>query len=133
MSEPVPTTTDIVARLREWSAADLDTHAVLRRKGRAVAEVPWVRHATDLHADLAQAAAEIGRLRSEADKPDATDPLVDVIARMAAEYDRDEECDGAKINSLIEEAGHILGQRMGGWDRVVDLGHAMEVKDDKKA
>ena len=56
--------TDVVARLREWSATDLDTHAVLRRRGRVVAEVPWVKHATDLHADLAQAAAEIERLRA---------------------------------------------------------------------
>ncbi len=60
-------TTDIVDRLREWSAADLDTHAVLRRRGRVVAEVPWVRHATDLSADMAQAAAEIERLRARLD------------------------------------------------------------------
>ncbi len=57
-------TTDIVDRLREWSAADLDTHAVIRRNGEWVGEMPWVKHATDLHADLAQAAAEIERLRA---------------------------------------------------------------------
>jgi hypothetical protein len=56
-------TTDIVARLREWSAADYDTSAVLRRNGEWVADVPWVRHATALHETVLHAADEITRLR----------------------------------------------------------------------
>ena len=55
---------DIVERLREWSAADMDTHASLRRNGAQVAEVPWSRHGTDLAEVVLDAAAEIERLRA---------------------------------------------------------------------
>jgi hypothetical protein len=56
--------TDIVARLREWTAADMDTHASLRRHGKQVAVVPWSRHGTDLAETVLEAAAEIERLRA---------------------------------------------------------------------
>lgn len=55
---------DIVERLREWSASDMGTHASLRRCGVQVAEVPWSRHGTDLGEVVADAAAEIERLRA---------------------------------------------------------------------
>lgn len=54
---------DIVARLREWSAADMDTHAILRRNGLGVAILAWSRHGTDLAETVLGAAAEIERLR----------------------------------------------------------------------
>jgi hypothetical protein len=71
--------TDIVQRLREWSAADMDTHASLRRNGQQVAEVPWARHGTDLAEVVLDAAAEIERLRRVIDT---------VHPQMQAEMDR---------------------------------------------
>jgi hypothetical protein len=62
---------DLVARLRRWGASDYDTHACLTLDGEVVATVPWIRHATDLHGDVIEAAdalaardAEIARLRA---------------------------------------------------------------------
>jgi hypothetical protein len=61
MSDEAP---DIVARLREWSAADWDTHAVISRNNRPVGDMGWVRDAMDLHDTVLDAAVEIERLRA---------------------------------------------------------------------
>ncbi len=58
------TMTDIISRLREWTVADMDTHAVLRRDGARVADFPWARHATDLCDTAWKAAARIEALEA---------------------------------------------------------------------
>ncbi len=62
--------TDLPARLREWGAADMDTHAVLKRHGVGVADVPLIDNAVALICATRQAAdhieaqaAEIARLQ----------------------------------------------------------------------
>lgn len=49
------------------------------------------------------------------------EPLHIIVAAMVAEYDKDESCDYQKINRLIEEAGAIVGKRLGGSDRMRKL------------
>lgn len=83
-ARPAAAGDDVVARLRRWGASDYDTHAHLTLDGASIATVPWIRHATDLHEDMAQAAAaieardaEIARLRDtlEAQKQAALDMM----------------------------------------------------------
>jgi len=55
--------------------------------------------------------------------------LTSIIERMCREYDRDQLCDGAVINGLIEEAGEVIGY----WSRqpVAGACHDGEVRDGK--
>lgn len=50
-----------------------------------------------------------------------TDPLHIIVAAMWNEYNMDQACDYTRINRMIEEAALIVGNRIGGRDRLDDL------------
>lgn len=73
--------TNLPERLRDWTVADMDTHAVLRCCGLFVAEVPFSPHARVLIQAMQEAArwiefkeAEIARLQN-------------VVARLSEDLD----------------------------------------------
>lgn len=56
-----------------------------------------------------------------ADAPQRTDPLYIIVAAMWDEYNVGQACDYTRINLMIEEAASIVGNRIGGRDRLDDL------------
>jgi hypothetical protein len=68
MSQDRPETTELPAQLRAYNYADFDTSAVLTCEGGRFADVPWIRHASDLIETVHAAAAEIERLRAQMER-----------------------------------------------------------------
>ncbi len=52
--------------------------------------------------------------------------VCNLIAALYYEYEKDEECDYRRINRLIEIVSDIVATSLGGDDRLMKLGEAME-------
>jgi hypothetical protein len=52
--------------------------------------------------------------------------LRNLIAAMYFEYDKDQGCDYVRINRLLCDAADIVAREIGGDDRLMKLGEAME-------
>lgn len=107
--------------VRQRFNREIGAALVAMRERCAVIADNYGREGDRLSKEFACEVADEIAARIRADTPQRTDPLHIIVAAMWDEYNMDQACDYTKINLMIEEAASIVGNRIGGRDRLDDL------------